>query len=154
MTNTEKIYEENRNHCKSIAEDIDMYVNGDGYKCPECGSVHPFDEYETSEHENEGGWTCYNCPNCGAEIEETELEAISIYDYFCDNDAYDIEYRIGSNREYRSVCVMVACGGPNIYIDTASKLVRLHWWTEYADYPLSYEAVNEIDNYFEELFNC
>ena len=154
MTNAEKIYEENRNHCKSIAEEIDLYTNGDGYKCPECGSVHPFDEYETSEHENEDGWTAYNCPNCGAEIEETELEAVSIYDYFCDTEAYDIEYRIGSDRKYRSVCVMVACGGPNIYIDTASKLVRLHWWTEYADYPLSLEAVNEIDNYFEELFNC
>ena len=84
MTNAEKIYEENRNLCKSIAENIDMYVNGGGYKCPECGSVHPFDEYETSEHENEGGCTCYNCPNCGAEIEKSELEAVTIYDYFCD----------------------------------------------------------------------
>jgi predicted RNA-binding Zn-ribbon protein involved in translation (DUF1610 family) len=150
MTN----YDENRNRCKSIAEEIDMYVNGDGYKCPECGSVHPFDEYETSEHENEGGWTCYNCPNCGAEIEESELEAVSIYDYFADTDIYDIEYHIGSDKEYRSVVLMVACGGPNIYIDTASKLVRLHWWNDYADYPLDYDAVDAIDNYFVELFNC
>ena len=152
MTNAEKIYEENRNRCKNIAENIDMYVNGDGYRCPECGLVHPFDEYETSEHETINGGICYTCPNCGGEIEESELEAISIYDYF--DDVFDIEYRTGSDKEYRSVCVMVACGGPNIYIDTATKNIELYWWTDKASYPLSLEAVNEIDNYFEELFNC
>lgn len=152
MTNTEKIYNENRNYCKSIAEDIDLYVNGDGYKCPDCGSVHPFEEYEANEHENENGLTAYYCPYCDAEIEESELESISIYDYF--DDIFDIEYRIGSNKEYRSVCVMIACGGPNIYIDTATKNVEFYCWSERASYPLSLEAVNEIDNYFEELFNC
>lgn len=145
MTN----YEENRNHCKAIAEDIELYINGDGYKCPICGRIDTFDVYE--ERKNEDNETF--CPHCDGMLELSELEAISIYDYFDGTEAYDIEYRIGSNREYRSVCVMVACGGPNIYIDTATKNVELYWWTDRASYPLSLEAVNEIDAYFEELFN-
>ena len=148
MTNAEKIYEENRNHCKAIAEDIELYISGDGYKCPICGRIDTLDAYE--ERKNEDNETF--CPHCGGMLELSELEAISIYDYFA--DALDTEYRIGGNKEYRSVCVMVACGGPNIYIDTATKNVELYWWTDRASYPLSLEAVNEIDNYFEDLFNC
>jgi predicted RNA-binding Zn-ribbon protein involved in translation (DUF1610 family) len=147
-------YENNRNHCKAIAEEIELYTNGSSYKCPHCEQIHSFDEYEQSEHENENGDTCYTCPNCGGDVDESELEAVSIYDYFADTDIYDIEYHIGSDKEYRSVVLMVACGGPNIYIDTATKNVELYWWTDRASYPLSLEAVNEIDNYFEELFNC
>lgn len=151
MTNAEKIYEENRNHCKSIAEDIDVYVNGDGYKCPHCDDIYDFETFKETEREAEDGTIFYTCPCCGELIEESELEALSIYDYF--EDVFDIEYRIGSDREYRSVCVMIACGGPNIYIDTATKNVELYWWGDRASYPLSLEAVNEIDNYFEEFFN-
>lgn len=147
-------YENNRNHCKAIAEEIELFTNGNGYKCPHCEQVHSFDDYEQSEHENENGNVCYTCPNCGGDVDESELEAVSIYDYFERTEIYDIEYRIGSDKEYRSVALMVACGGPNIFIDTKSKLVHLHWWTEYAEYPLDYDAVDEIDNYFTDLFNC
>lgn len=147
MTNAEKIYEENRNHCKAIAEDIELYISGDGYKCPICGRIDTFDAYE--ERKNEDNETF--CPHCGGMLELSELEAISIYDYF--DDVFDIEYRVSSDKTYRSVCVMIACGGPNIYIDTATKNVELYWWSDKASYPLSLEAVNEIDNYFEELFN-
>ena len=51
------------------------------------------------------------------------------------------------------VLSMVACGGPNIYIDTASALVKLYWWTEYAEYPLSYSARDAIDEWAEEYWN-
>ena len=143
---------ENYEHCKSITEAIEQYTNGDCYKCPHCGEVYPFPDYEAGEHENESGDICYICPSCSEEIEESEIEAVSIYDYF-DTDIYDIEYRIGSDRQYRSVRIMVACGGPNIYIDTKTKAVLLYWWNESAEYPLSNEACNNIDSYFEELFN-
>ena len=145
----EKRNNENFEHCKSIAERLEMYTNGNGYKCPHCDEVHDFPEYERTEHENEHGDILYICPACEEEIEE----AVSIWDYF-QNDIYDIEYRIGSDKEYRSVRFMVACGGPNIYIDTKEKSVLLYWWNEYADYPISYEACNETDTYFEELYHC
>lgn len=153
MTRQEQTYNENREHCKSIANTLELYTDGNGYKCPHCERVHHYNEYEETEHENETGKTCYTCPNCGGEIVENELETVSIYDFF-DGDIYDIEYRVDSDRQYRSVSIMVACGGPNIYIDTRKKAVLLYWWTDFAEYPLSSTVCDEIDNYFEELFNC
>lgn len=151
-TTAEKTKRENTEHCKNIADGLEMYADGNAYKCPHCGEVHKMTAYEETEHENENGETCYTCPNCSEEIEENDLEAVSMWDYF--NDIFDIEYRIGSDRQYRSVKVMVACGGPNIYIDTARKAVLLYWWTDYAEYPLTSSTCEAIDNYFEELFNC
>ena len=149
----EQLNQENWEHCKRIAENLELYTEGNGYKCPHCGEVHNMSEYEPTEHENEDGEIFYTCPNCSEEIEESELEAVSIYDYF-DSDLYDIEYRIGSDHQYRSVRIMVACGGPNIYIDTAQKAVSLRWWSDSAEYPLLSSTCEAIDNYFEELFNC
>lgn len=153
MTNQEKTYNENREHCKTITDRLELFTEGNGYKCPYCGEVHDFKEYEANEHENEEGETVYTCPNCSENIEENELEAVSIYDFF-DSDIYDIEYRIGSDRQYRSVSIMVACGGPNIYIDTKRKAVLLYWWSDFAEYPLTSSTCEAIDSYFEELFNC
>lgn len=143
-------YNENREYCKRIAEEIEKYASGDAYKCPHCGEVSALDAFKEIEDEN--GVTLYTCPNCGALAEEYDLEPLTLYDYFA--DALDIEYRIGSNRQFRSVCVMVTCGGPNIYIDTATKNVELYGWTEQAKYPLDYDAVDEINTMFEELYNC
>ena len=146
-------YNENREHCKRIAEALELYADGNGYKCPHCGEVHEMTLYEANEHENEAGDICYTCPCCGWDIIENQLEAASIYDYF-ESDIYDIEYRIGGDREYRSVRIMVACGGPNIYIDTQKKAVLLYWWNESAEYPLLSDTCEVIDEYFEDLFNC
>lgn len=143
---------ENFERCKRIAETLEAYANANGYKCPHCGEFHEMNEYEETEHTNEDGETCYTCPNCGETIEENELDAVSLWDYF--TDCYDIEYRIGSDKQLRSVCVMVACGGPNIYIDTAQKAVLLRWWTESAEYPIAYETAETINEYFEEFYNC
>lgn len=148
----EQTNQENREHCEWIAKKIEAYASGDMYKCPHCGDVHTFDEYEESEHENEENYTAYNCPACGEEIEESDLEAVGLWDYF--EDVYDIEYRCGSDREYRSVRIMVACGGPNIYVDTASKRVELYWWMDRASYPLAYDAVDAVDEWAEEYWRC
>lgn len=153
MKRQEQTAIENWEYCKRIAEDLEAYTDGSSYKCPHCGEVHQMTAYEETEHENESGETCYTCPNCGGDIEESDLEAVSIYDYFtC--DLYDIEYRIGIDRQYRSVSAMVACGGPNIYIDTAAKAVILYWGTDSEEYPLNYSTCEAVDQYFEELFNC
>lgn len=42
-------------------------------------------------------------------------------------DALDIEFRMGSDREYRSGEVLVAFGGPNIRVDTSDNSVRGAW---------------------------
>ena len=141
----EQTNEENRNHCKRIAELLEEYVNGDIYKCPECG-----DHCNTEEGENEDGETIYKC-SCGC-VYEYEPEQMTLYDYL--EDILDVEYRISGRGEYRSVQIMVACGGPNIYIDTASKQVELYWWTDRANYPISYDAADALDEWAEEYYNC
>lgn len=131
---------ENRAHCKSIADDIDDYIGGRVFKCPECGEIiHITDDREKH--------LCY----CGYVDDIDEFEQLGIYDYF--DDILDIEYRIGTDKTLRSVQIMVACGGPNIYIDTASRRVELYWWGNSADYPLSSDAVASIDEWAEELYN-
>jgi predicted RNA-binding Zn-ribbon protein involved in translation (DUF1610 family) len=151
-TRQEKTDRENWEHCKRIAEELEAYAAGSAYKCPYCGNVHTWDEYEASEHENADEETAYTCPSCEWEINECDLEALSLYDFFA--DCLDIEYRCGSDREYRSVSIMVACGGPNIYIDTAEKAVLLYWWTDRARYYLSSEAVEAVDDWAREYWEC
>jgi predicted RNA-binding Zn-ribbon protein involved in translation (DUF1610 family) len=132
--------QKNRLHCKSIADDIDDYVSGRVFKCPECGEIITVND-DREKH------LC----SCGYVDDIDEFEQLSIYDYL--EDVLDIEYRIGSDKELRSVQIMVACGGPNIYLDTASKRVELYWWGDSADYPLSSDAVASIDEWVEELYN-
>lgn len=127
---------ENFEHCKSIAKELERVYSWEVYRCPECGEL------------VEAG-TC----RCGAEISEEEgLYPLNLWEYF--DDVLDIEYRCGNKKEYRSVRLMVACGGPNIFIDTGKKAVQLYWGTDYAEYPIDSNVCDEIDSIFEEIFNC
>lgn len=132
----------NDHHCKSIAENVNAYATGAVWRCPECG--HTFTAPEDCE--------IYRCSECGNVSDLLDYESCSMFDYL--EDCLDIEYRCDSRREYRSVQIMIACGGPNIYLDTASCKVELYWWGDRADYPLSREAVAALDEWAEEYWNC
>lgn len=134
--------DDNRRHCKHIAKEIEAYTDGNVYHCPECGE-------EIRMPDSVGDK--FKCPHCGEVNDTSDYEQLSVWDFL--NDVYDIEYRCSSNKEYRSVRIMVACGGPNIYIDTADALVKLYWWNERAEYPLSYDARDAIDEWAEEYWN-
>ena len=137
-------YDENRAHCEHIAREIDAYANGELKRCPECGEIHHRDWDNIAD--------TFKCPECGNVGSVDDWETLSLWEFF--DDAYDIEYRCDSRKEYRSVRIMVACGGPNIYIDTASKSVDLYWWTERASYPISYGAAEIIDDWAAEYWEC
>ena len=49
---------------------------------------------------------------------------------------------------------MIACGGPNIYINTWDKQVELYWWTETGRAYIDSNTCSAIDEYMEEYFNC
>ena len=142
-TCAEKEKRENENHCECIALEMEAYAAGELYRCPECGET--LSIIDAGEK--------YKCPHCGETSDTEDYEALSLWDYF-DNDLYDIEYRIGGDKAYRSVRLMVACGGPNIYIDTAARKVQLYWWTDCAEYPLHSDVCDEIDSVYEELWIC
>lgn len=133
---------ENRATCKHIAQEVEAYANGEYARCPECGE-------ETRLPHSVGDK--YKCPHCGEVVEYNDLEILGIWDYM--SDILDMEYRVGSDRKYRSCRVMVAFGGPNIYIDTASRSVDLYWWNERATYLLSIDAADAIDEWAEEYWN-
>jgi hypothetical protein len=135
---------ENREWCKGIVERLEAIAEGRMYRCPECG-----------EYVEDNRLFC----DCGAQVdligddESEPWEQVSFYDYF-EGGIYDVEFRVGSDRQYRSVKIMVACGGPNIYIDTAARAVLLYWWTDRAEFPIDPDTVEAIDEWAEEWFNC
>lgn len=133
----------NRKRCESIALDLESFYNGRVYQCP-CG--------ESITVPSDWSGEKYKCPYCGEVHDGDVLEQLSLWDYF--DDFLDVEYRIGSDRQLRSVQIMVAFGGPNIYIDTATRQVELYWWLDHASYPINHDVCNEIDSIFEEFYNC
>ena len=148
MTN-DKNYE----HCKAIADNLEMVASGDYFMYD--GELFPIDTEDFSkvngckyDDENE----LYIMPD-GEELFACDVYPVSLFDWLGDN-VYDIEYTIGGNKEYRSVRIMIACGGPNIYLNTCSKDVELYWWSESARYPMSGDVVEMIDSTYEELFDC
>lgn len=79
-----------------------------------------------------------------------DVQPMSAFDYL--SDALDIEYRVGSDKEYRSAEVLVACGGPNVWIDTKRNMVVGAWWGDRFEAPFSDEI--GLDDACEELFGC
>lgn len=87
----------------------------------------------------------------GCEVTE-DNEVMTFSDYF--SDALDIEYIINGFNELRGVRIMVACGGPNIWVDTRRGEVFGAWWSDQASAWLPGEICSEIDYIFDELRAC
>lgn len=83
-----------------------------------------------------------------------EGDTVTMWDYLTTEDVFDIEYTIGSDGDFRGVRLMVACGGPNIYINTNSGKVEGYWWTDRADAWIPSEICDEINSVWEEYYNC
>lgn len=132
---------ENWAHCRRIATDLEAYAEHRVYKCPDCGEEILIDD-EREKH------LC----SCGFFGKLEEYENLSIYDYLA--DYLDIEYRCNSRKEYKSVEICVAWGGPGIYVDTADNSVKLYWGGERAEYGLLSDTVEAIDDWAEEYWNC
>ena len=77
-------------------------------------------------------------------------EAFSAFDYL--QDALDIEYIVNSKREYLGARVLVAFGGPNIWVNTRTGTVEGHWWGDSAT--ASFTDAIGLDDALSELFNC
>ena len=82
-----------------------------------------------------------------------EGDAVSMWDYFMHDDILDIEYTIGSDGEYRGVRLMVACGGPNIYINTRRGEVEGYWWTDSATAWIPSKVCEAIDEVWSEYYS-
>ena len=77
-------------------------------------------------------------------------EEMGLYDYL--NDVLDWEFTIDSQKEYKSAKIWVTLGGPNVWIDTAERAVKLAWGTDRAEYPLDWDVCDEIDDIMREIY--
>lgn len=83
-------------------------------------------------------------------VNEETGEEYSAYD-FLETDALDWEYRIGRDGEYRSAHVLVGFGGPNIWIDTATRTLDVYW-DGHAVETLPSSLTDALDEALEELW--
>lgn len=87
----------------------------------------------------------------GFEGERNEYdEPISAFDYL--GDVLDIEYIVNSKREYLGARILVAFGGPNIWVDTKRGIVEGYWWGDKAS--ASFEDAIGLDEALETLWEC
>lgn len=144
-------------HCKNIANDLIQLADGelyfvDGSMCEseldDNNNVY-FQPYYSGEYYTETG-EIITVDGVEYETIETEIEPASAWDYF--EEYYNLDYIIDCNLEYTACRVMVACGGPNIYINTWDKCVELYWWTESGKAYLPGYVCDYIDEYFSEIY--
>jgi hypothetical protein len=77
-------------------------------------------------------------------------EPMSAFDYL--QDALDIEYIVNSKGEYLGARVLVAFGGPNIWVNTRASTVEGAWWSDRAD--ASFTDNIGLDDALSELWAC
>lgn len=135
--------DQNWEHCRDIAHDVEAVADGEMYRCPECGEY-----FRVSDDR-----PLHLC-RCGKliDMEDDEAEQVSILDWF--SDVFNIQYVVDDKNNVDGMILMVACGGPNIYVDTFRRVVRLHWWNEKAEYELLPDACEAIEEAFEEVRSC
>ena len=76
---------------------------------------------------------------------------ISGFDYL--QDCLDIQYIVTGGSEYLGARVLVAFGGPNIWINTQSELVEAYWWGDSAVARIDGDSMG-LDEALRELWEC
>jgi hypothetical protein len=66
-------------------------------------------------------------------------------------DVLDIEYVVNSRKEYLGARILVAFGGPNIWVNTRTQTVEGCWWGERAEASYSEDKIG-LDDACEELW--
>lgn len=77
-------------------------------------------------------------------------QPMTAFDYL--QDALDIEYIVNGKGEYLGARVLVAFGGPNIWVNTSTNTVEGHWWGDSCK--ATFKDNIGLDEALEELWNC
>lgn len=88
---------------------------------------------------------------CPEEYGGDPSEIISAFDYL--EGVLDIEYTVNGAGEYLGARVLVAFGGPNIWINTRTQEVEGHWWGDSARARYTGDAMG-LDDALRELWEC
>lgn len=86
------------------------------------------------------------------EVSEDGEEFLDIGAYEYLNDVLDIEYVVSGSKEYLGARVLVAFGGPNIWINTRTNEVQGYWGGEQCI--RHFDDVLGIDDVLREFWEC
>jgi hypothetical protein len=101
------------------------------------------------------------CKNIAEEITEGKTERLSDYDSKCEvileagrfmEDVYDIEWITHNDHTYKAARLLVAGGGPNIWVNLQTNTVDGYWGCD----EVNHGFVDNIglDDYLEEMHGC
>ncbi|WP_306046569.1 hypothetical protein [Nioella sp. MMSF_3534] len=88
---------------------------------------------------------------CRAFVHDLEAPSKTSQRDMIDN-ALDLEFTINSRGDFLGARILVAFGGPNIWIDTRFDRVEGFWGDDRVDQ--SYHDENNVHEYCEDLLNC
>lgn len=75
-------------------------------------------------------------------------------DEFYFDDTYNTDYVFRRGYDLIGVRVMVAFGGPNIYVDSYREEVVGYWGCDEVHYPIRRDVADRITDAFEEIAEC
>lgn len=81
----------------------------------------------------------------------------TLWEYLTNLDIYDCKFTVELGRkglDYRSVRVMLACGGPNVYLDTEEGALLGFWGSDKETLYLDRDIVEELNDFYEDYYNC
>lgn len=78
-------------------------------------------------------------------------DTVNGFDYL--QDCLDIEYITTSDKQYKGARVLIAFGGPNIWINTQTEEIEGYWYG-LNDKVAYFDDTMGINESLEELFNC
>lgn len=155
IVRTIKMSAENWEHVKRISDELDAIVDG-RFKNIDWEAVEIQTDADGNAYIEHDG--VFYTEVGAARYDEPETEDIddlndyTLFDYFA--DALDINYIVNGDKTYKAVRICVACGGPNIYVDTFRGVVSLYWWSDFAEYDLRRDVIDAIDAMFCEYWEC
>lgn len=85
------------------------------------------------------------------DAEGSDGEGPNAFDYLA--DALSIEHVVTANGEHNGAIVLVAFGGPNIWIDTRWKEVRGAWWGDSCTVPYHRDELG-LDEALGTIYAC
>ena len=101
------------------------------------------------------------CKTIAEEITSGKTERLSDYDSKCEvireagrfmEDVYDIRYIVDREKRYYSAELMVAGGGPTIWVNLNTMEVEGYWGGDRVNVPFSDNL--GLDDYCEEMYGC
>tara|TARA_X000001388_G_scaffold75265_1_gene69680 strand:+ start:526 stop:915 length:390 start_codon:yes stop_codon:yes gene_type:complete len=100
-----------------------------------------------------------NEDNCNKQLEQmvkniaeeiTKGKEGTVHEWLEKNEIYSIEWITTQDHNYKACRLMVAGGGPNIYVNTQTEQVEGYWWSD--KFAWGFRDSINLDDYFSEEF--